>query len=417
VKVPRLKVRTGTVVRVWHTPQHWRDDGTPWPERSFATQPEFLEPTWHPPANGQPGFTSFDPPNHHKDQWAGQQRCDECGRLKHHKEQKRCDAARALPIRGHTDARAANLPSIVRSLRRWASKPDHFSRDQNILTAKHLNVRFTSGYGGGFRRFWIPRHKVRAKPELRDLIICPADDEAPIQRRHEEFWTNTRWYIPRRRSAIPTSRALAPAPDVPFSWITVATMRERMPHVVERVEQAMLRTQKRRDRFDRDIRTKKLHQWLLEHAEQIKLGHWSRSVREDLFCRRAGSWLWFAAKGPDGLKDLPEVFRRTRPISKKTQKRRERKLDELIEAQKADKASGGMVGPGRFLDEADQGKGLPIYTSDIDKMVGMRDTNSGKVKPRGKGHTGNDDEGWLARIASKPGRKTSRSVRKMFGKS
>jgi hypothetical protein len=158
----------------------------------------------------------------------------------------------------------------------------------------------------------------------------------------------------------------------------------RLPDVVDRVRSAADATTDRRNRFNRDPRTVKINRFLAEQARPIPVGTWDGRRPTKPRIRNTGGLLWFLA---DRFASEPFFRNLNTPMTEAERQQRSRALASLVAEQKADEASGGLLGPGRFMPEAPAKCGLPVSggydPTKLDLVFGAHESNIGKVKPRG----------------------------------
>jgi hypothetical protein len=166
----------------------------------------------------------------------------------------------------------------------------------------------------------------------------------------------------------------------------------RLPEIVERVQTAAAVAKDRRDRFNSDPQTIKINRFLAEQARPIAVGPYDGARPTKPRVQKTGCLLWLLA---DGFVAEPFFRNLGAPMTDVERQQRSRTLTSLIADQKADEASDGAVGPGRFMAEAPAKCGLPVTggynPKKLDLVFGAHESNLGKVKPRGS-HPDN----WLA---------------------
>jgi hypothetical protein len=159
---------------------------------------------------------------------------------------------------------------------------------------------------------------------------------------------------------------------------------QRLPEIVERVQSAAIVAEDRRDRFNSDPRTVKINRFLAEQARPIPVGTWDGRRPTKPRIRNTGTSLWFLA---DRFGSEPFFRNLDTPMTEAERQQRSRALASLVAEQKADEASGGLLGPGRFMPEAPAECGLPASggydPTKLDLVFGAHESNVGKVKAHG----------------------------------
>jgi hypothetical protein len=158
----------------------------------------------------------------------------------------------------------------------------------------------------------------------------------------------------------------------------------RLPEVVERVQASAAVAEDLRDRFNRDPRTLKINRFLAEQARPMPVGTSDGGRPTKPRIRETGGLLWFLA---DRFASEPFFRNLETPMTETERKQRSRTLASLITEQEADEASGGLLGPGRFMPEAPSKCGLPVSggydPTKLDLVFGAHESNAGNVKPQG----------------------------------